>query len=247
MTSTEIPGSVPASPAPKPNSFQRIIGVLFSPNETFGSIARQPDWVVPLMVLLVFSLIAGIVFAQRVDFAGPIRDQMEQNANMQPDQIDRAVRIGGAAAKVFAYCSPLISIIFLLIIAGVLLLAFRVMGGEGDFRQAFSVTTYAWMPSVIKGIILTAIVATRSVAATDLAVVMRSNLAFLVPMKQNALLFTLLSRLDIFSIWIVILMIIGFAYVSRFSKAKSAVIVISLWVVATLLSLIGPAIQTLRK
>lgn len=247
MTSTDIPGTPPAAPAPKPNSFQRVAGVLFSPNETFASIARQPDWVLPLIIILVVSVIAGILFAQRVDFASPIRDAMEQNKNMPADQIDRSVRIAAAGAKIFAYCSPLISIIFLLIIAGVLLLAFRVMGGEGDFRQAFSVTTYSWMPGIIKSIIITAIIATRNVSASDLATVMRSNLAFLVPMKQNPLLFTLLAKLDIFSIWLVVLLIIGFACVSGFSKAKSAAIVISLWLVATLLSLIGPAIQTLRR
>lgn len=247
MTSTEIPGTAPAAPAPKPSSFQRVVGVLFSPNETFASIARQPDWLVPLVIILVVSLVAGIVFAQRVDFAGPMREQMEQNPRMSPDQIDRAVRIGSAGAKIFAYCSPVVSIIFLLIIAGILLLAFRVMGGEGDFRQAFSVTAYSWMPGIIKSIILTAILATRNVSVADIASLMRSNLAFLVPMKSNPLLFALLAKLDIFSIWLLILLIIGFAYVSKFSKAKSAAVVISLWVLASILSLIGPAIQTLRR
>jgi hypothetical protein len=243
MSVSDIPGSMPVAPAPKPNSFQRVIGVLFSPNETFASIAQQPDWVVPLVLILVVSLIAGIVFAQRVDFGAPVREAVEQNKNMSPEQADRAVRIASAAAKIFAYCSPVISLIFLLIIAGVVLLAFRVMGGEGEFGQAFSVTAYSWMPGLIKSIITTAIVATRNVSASDLASILRSNLAFLVPMKQNPLLFTLLSRLDVFSIWLLALMIIGFSYVSKVSKAKSAAIIISLWVVVTLFSLIGPAIQ----
>ena len=236
-----------SAPPPKPNSFQRIIGVLFSPNETFASIARQPDWVVPLSLILVVALVSGIVFAQRVDFGAPIRDAMEQNKNVSPEQVERAVRIGGAVAKVFAYCAPVVSIIFLLIIAGVLLLAFRVLGGEGDFRQALSVTSYSWMPGLIKSIIITAIVASRGVSAADLANVLRSNLAFLVSMKQNPLLFTLLAKLDVFTIWLLALLVIGFSFVSKFSKAKSAAVVVSLWVVATLLSLIGPAIQMLRR
>lgn len=247
MTVSDSPGSMPVPSAPKPNSFQRVIGVLFSPNETFASIARQPDWVVPLLLILVVSMVSGIVFAQRVDFGAPIREAMEQNKNVTPEQADRAVRIGSAAAKIFAYCAPVVSLIFLLIIAGVLLLAFRVMGGEGDFRQALSVTTYSWMPGLIKSIIITAIMAARSVSAADLPILLRSNLAFLVPMKDNPLLFTLLSRLDVFSFWLIALLVIGFAFVSKFSKAKSAAIVISLWVVATLLSLIGPAIQMLRR
>jgi len=246
MTTTDLPAAAPAAPAPKPNGFQRIIGVLFSPNETFASIARQPDWVVPLVVILVVSILAGIVFAQRVDFTAPVREQMESR-NLPQDQIDRAVRITAAASKIFSYLSPVLSLIFLLIIAALLLVAFRLFGGEGDFRQAFSVTNYAWMPGVLKSIILTALVAARGASATELPTLLRSNLAFLTSMKTNLLLFTLLSKIDIFTIWLLALFIIGFASIAKFTKAKSAAIVISLWVVWTLLTLIGPAIQTLRK
>jgi hypothetical protein len=60
----------------------------------------------------------------------------------------------------------------------------------------------------------------------------RSNLAFLVDSKTNPLAFAALSSLDVFTIWSIILFAIGFAYVSGMSKARSATIVISLWVVA---------------
>jgi|SRR2546428_9010446 len=239
MTSTEVPAS-------KPNSFQRIIGVLMSPNETFASIVRQPDWVVPLVVILVVALVGGIVFAQRVDFASGMREAMEQNNKLPPDQVDRMVRISTAVAKIFAYCSPVLSAIILLIIAGALLLVFRLFGGEGDFRQAFSVTVYAWMPGIIKSVIITAIIAVRTVSLNDLAILVRSNLAFLVTMKEHPMLFTLLSSLDVFTFWLLALLVIGFSYVSKFSKSKSAAIVISLWIIVTLVKLIGPAIRALR-
>jgi hypothetical protein len=58
--------------------------------------------------------------------------------------------------------------------------------------------------------------------------------------------FALLSSFDIFSVWFLALLIIGFAYVSRLSKAKSAAIIISLWICVLLLKLIGPAMQALR-
>jgi hypothetical protein len=246
MTSTDFPASGPAEQAPKPSGFQRLIGVIIAPNETFASIARQPDWVLPLVIILVVALIAGVVFAQRVDFGASIREATEQNKNITPDQADRAVRIGTAIAKVFTYASPILSLISLLIIAAVLLLAFRLFGGEGDFRQAFSVVVYSWMPGIIKSIIIIAIVAARSVSANDLATLLRSNLAFLVTMKDHPMLFVLLSSLDVFTIWLLALLIIGFAYVSKFSKSKSAAIVISLWVIVTLFKLIGPAIRALR-
>jgi hypothetical protein len=247
---TDIPAAVPppAPPAgPKPNPFQRIVGVLFAPNETFASIARQPDWVLPLVLLLVCSIAGGIVMAQRVDFGAAVREQMESRKDIPPDAVDRAVRMTTAVSKVFAYAAPVFATILYLIIAGVLLLAFRLFGGEGDFKQAFSATVYAWIPGLIKSVIIIIVVLARgTVPAQDLAVMVRSNPGFLVDMKAHPMAFAALTSLDLFTVWMVILLIIGFACLSKLSKAKSAVIVICLWALTVVFKLIPAAIQTLR-
>jgi hypothetical protein len=241
-----------ATPAPdtepKPNPFQRIIGVLFSPDATFSSIARRPDWVVPLVLLLVVALCAGFMMAPHMDFGAAAREAMEQNKNVSAEQIDKAVRISSSIGKVLMYIAPVLSLIGLLVIAGVVLLAFRIFGGEGDYKQAFSVTCYASMPSVIKSVVTVIIVVAKGgmIPAQAVQTLVRSNLGFLVNYKTNPMAFALLSSFDIFSLWFLALLIIGFAYVARVSKVKSAVTIISLWILVLLLKLIGPAIQSLR-
>jgi hypothetical protein len=248
MTNTDIPAPPPSpAAATKPSGFQRIIGVLISPNETFASIARQPDFLAPLLVIMVLAAVTGIIFAQRVDFTAPAREAMEQRGNVTEAQMESALRITAIVSKVIAYGSPLIAVVALLIVAAVMLLAFRLMGGEGDFKQAFSGTLYAWMPLTIQNIITTAIVAVRSgVTALDLPTLVMSNPAFLVSMKDHPLLFAVLASIDIFTIWTLALFTIGFAYASRFSKSKSSAIVIGVWVIWTLVKLIGPAIRALK-
>jgi hypothetical protein len=241
-----------ATPAPdaepKPNPFQRIIGVLFSPDATFRSIARRPDFLVPLVLLLVVSLAAGVIIAPHVDFGSAAREAMEQNKNASPEQIEKAVRISASIGKVFTYISPVLSLIGLLVIAGVCLLAFRIFGGEGDFKQAFSVTCYSSMPTIIKSVVTLIIIVAKGgiIPAQALQTLVRSNLGFLVDYKTNPMAFALLSSFDIFSFWFLALLIIGFSYVARVSKVKAAVTVISLWVLVLLLKLIGPALQSLR-
>jgi hypothetical protein len=241
-----------ATPAPggepTPNPFQRIIGVIFSPDATFASIARRPDWVVPLVLLLLVSLAAGFIMAPHIDFGAAARESMEQNKNATPEQIEKAVRISGSIGKVLTYISPVLSLIGLLVISGVVLLAFRIFGGEGDFKGAFSVTCYASIPTIIKSVVTLIIVMAKGgmIPAQALATLVRSNLGFLVDYKTNPMAFALLSSFDIFSVWFLALMIIGFSYVARVSKVKAAVTIISLWILVLLLKLIGPALQSLR-
>ena len=250
MTTSDIPATAPPpppAPGPKPNGFQRIIGVLISPDETFASIARQPDFLAPLLIILILSAIGGYIFAQRVDFTAAAREAMEERGNMSEAQMESALKITATVSKIIGYGSPVVSLISLLIIAGVLLLAFRMMGGEGTFKQAFSVTLYAWMPLVIFYIVMDVIIASKTgITVLDLPTLVMSNPAFLVTMKEHPLLFALLAAIDIFAIWSLVLFIFGFSHVSRFSKSKSAAIVITVWVIWTCIRLIGPAIRALK-
>lgn len=242
-------GGAPSAAPETSNPFGRLIGVLFSPDETLASIARRPDWVVPLLLFMALSLFGGWVFSHHVDFLTAARAQMEAQGRMTPEQIDRGLKFNAALFKVIAYCAPIVSVVIFTIVASIMMLAFRMMGGEGEFRQYFSVTLYAWMPQILQALIMEVILLTRSVAtgAETLPTLLRSNLAFLVDMKEHAVLFSILSSLDVFTIWSVILMTIGFAYVSRFSKAKSAGIVVTVWGFWVLLKAGGAALGALMR
>ena len=242
----------PPSPAdPKPSAFQRIGGVLFSPGETFESIARRPDWVVPFLIIIGLALIGGIALGTRLDFHALARDAMDANpktAEMPADAAETATKFMAASMKIGSFLAPVLTAIGIFLTAGVLQLAFRLFGGEGTFKQALAVTNYAWMPRAIKGILgLIVILSRESVDIFTLQNPVMSNLGFLFAPKDHPLGFALASSLDVFSIWCLILLIIGFSKVSRQSTSKSASIVIGLWVVVTLLMLIGPAIQALKS
>ena len=72
------------------------------------------------------------------------------------------------------------------------------------------------------------------VGAQELPTIVRSNLAFLVDQKTNPVLFSIVSDFDVFNIWFAIVLIIGFAAISRLTRGKSAGIVIGLYVIKIL-------------
>ncbi|MGZ8709691.1 MAG: YIP1 family protein, partial [Thermoanaerobaculia bacterium] len=163
----------------------------------------------------------------------------KQNPNVSDADLERVGRITKSFGKVSAYISPLFILVGMVIVATVLWGACRLMGGQGQFLQALSVTLYAWIPRlVIGGIIGTVIIMTRgTVDPSAMATVVKSSPAFLVDMKEQPVLYSLLASFDLFAIWTVILLIIGFAAVSKLSKAKTAAIVITLWFVTVFVKL----------
>jgi hypothetical protein len=236
-TTTE--GIEPQVPAPKTNVFQRIAGVLFAPAEAFAEIARRPDVLGPLLILLVIRYASTLLIIPKLDTEAMFEAQAAQMRKQNPDiaeaDLERVRTFGAASAKVFAYVSPVLMVVWYLILAAVLLGAFRAMGGEGTFKQAFSATLYAWIPLTILSIITTIVVMARgSFDPTTAATLVKSNPAFLTTLTDHPVLFSLLSSIDLFTIWTVILLIFGFAALSKLSKGRSAAIVISLWLVLVL-------------
>jgi len=249
MTSIDAPAPESA-PVEKPNPIQRIIGVFASPAKTFESIARRPDWVVPLLIFLVVAIGSGWIMTSRVDFHDLARQAFESNpraADMTPEQQGRMIGITATTMKVFNYLSPLLTIIGLLIIAGVCLLGVRAMGGEGNFAQAWSASIYGLYPRLLKSIIATIVFLNKkTITLVDLQNPVRSNLAFLFDPKVHPVAFAFTSWFDIFTIWSVVLYIIGFSALSRLSRAKTAAVIVVLLFVAILLTLIGPAFQAAK-
>lgn len=233
MTDVVQPSPVQAAK----NPFQRIAGVLFAPAETFRDIVARPDILVPLIVILLVSYINTAILVPKMDFGAAVRDQMAaQGREMSREDMDRAVKFGSTLGRAFAWTSPFLGIIFMVIIAGVLLLAFRLFGGSGNFKQALSVTLYSSMPWLIAAIVMAIVLFTReSVNPAEMQTLVKSNPAFLVDMKEQPVLFGFLAAFDAFTIWVLILMVIGFAIMAKVSRAKSAVIIISLWLVTILI------------
>lgn len=242
MTSDALNPAAAPTPEPKTSFFQRVGGVLFAPVDTFDDVARRPDILWPMLFFVIISYITTAVILPRFDFESMIAQQSEvvkkQNPNASDDDIERIAKITRASTTVMAWVGPLLQLAFFAVVAGVLLLAFRMFGGAGTFKQAFSVTLYSWIPRLIQGIVMTIVALARgSIDPMSMATVVKSNPAFLVDMKEQPVLFSLLSSLDLFAIWSLVLLIIGFAAVAKVPRVRAAVVVVSLWAVTIAIKL----------
>ncbi|WP_427338070.1 YIP1 family protein [Caloranaerobacter sp. DY30410] len=100
-----------------------------------------------------------------------------------------------------------------------------VFGGDGRFKDAFSVVSHAYIPVLLGQVIITII----SLIIGKFEVLI--NFAVLLPESMNGnLLYMILSQIDVFIIWYQILAIIGISQVYGISRKKSTLAVLLPWI-----------------
>src|SRR5262245_10218665 len=84
----------PQHMGPEPGALARVVGVFFSPEKTFASIARKPgwDWLVPVVLLMVASFIAQSVMLPKMDVDEAVKQQMKMVEKMSQGKLDSQKR-----------------------------------------------------------------------------------------------------------------------------------------------------------
>ena len=234
--------TTPVTPAPEPQAaispFGRLFGVLFSPGKTFEDIVRKPTWVSPTVVLVVFSLIASAILVQRVDWREVVSQQIEkssQSGQLSADQKEQRVEMGAKIAPIVGYVGGLIFPgCILLLTALVMWGAYSILAGVNTgFKTAFSIAAHSFMTALVSTPVFILTILLKPRDAIDIENPVATNVAAFLPGEVPKWLFTLGKQIDIFTIWTLILLGVGFAAVNRkkLSTGKSVGIAISVWLV----------------
>jgi hypothetical protein len=236
---SEMPLSMPAPPtAPPPaksNPFSRMVGAIIAPVDTFRSIAERPDWIVPLVVSLILSILTVVLIAPHIDVDASMRKQFAKK-DMSPEQVDKIVERSKSMQKFNPVIVALTIPIVFFAISGIMLFAFRAFGGEGTFRQAMAVTAYSWVPSIIKGVLtMIVILMGGTILQQDIGSVLKSSPGAFLGDTASPVLVSILTSLDVFTIWLLALGTIGYSFMSKLSRGASAGIVFGLWLVTVVI------------
>lgn len=221
-------------------SLKRIAQVLWAPTETFRKIAERPTWAVALVALLLVGAVLGFVAVQKID-PGDQRDvtrEMFEERGLRGEELERQVDQAMAFNERFAPWFPAAGLCFgafaYLLTALLFWGAFRLAGGELDFVRSFAVTVHSFVPQGLSALIAIPVVLGQESIDPEAAQrgsFLASNLGFLAPEDASPVVTTLLSSLDLFTLWTVVLLILGYALVARVSKGVAAGVVVAAWLV----------------
>lgn len=241
MTTAAISPDLPGIPEqPRLSEPQRLANVFFAPKKTFTDINRNAQWWAPFLLVAIFSMGFVYVMGQRVGWTTAFNNQMR----MSPKQADKMEQMPPAqramAEKFFsvtAYGFWIFALIGMALIAAVLMATFNFgAGAEIKYSRALAVVVYANLPLILRSVIAIVVMYLPQFdpAGFILQNPAATNLGVLVDPGTHLALYTLLSSIDLFGIWILVLTAIGFACISKVKQSTSMIIVFGWWAVTVL-------------
>jgi hypothetical protein len=247
--------SVPGQPSPPEpegpglSEPQRLVNVFIAPSKTFTDLKRNSSWWVPWLISAVFTLIFGVIAVQKIDMTRFVQEQVDRSPAAQkrmerltPEQRTQGLAMQATITKVSFYMVPVFGLLFGLLAAAVLMFVYNFMlGAEVPFSRAMAIVFYAGLPGILGTIILIVSFLTSADPSTiDISRnPMPTNLGFFMDPEGNKVLYGLASALDLFRLWWVALLGLGFAVASSNRKPSVATSMTTAFVVYGVVVLIG--------
>ncbi len=211
--------------------FTRIVAVLTSPTKTFRSIAERPTWLVPILVLIVLASVNAYVAAPRIDWQATIDTKLVRaDRQVAAEEIElvlgfieeygSGLLLGSAVAMPWIIF-PLMALVFLGL--------FRRMGSELSFRASLGVVAYSFMPLAVALLIGIPVLLASDSLNLYKPGLMSLNPAALVSDDTSLELWLVLNNFDPISLWTAALLVIGYSFAARVSKARAAACVLGAW------------------
>lgn len=239
--STAPTAAVPEE-APALSQVERVIDTFIAPAKTFTDIRRSASWWLPWLI----GAIVGLALVYIVDTKVGMDKVAENQIQLQPkqaakldqlpaDQRASRMELSAKITRIFAYGFPVLNLVIVAIMAAVLMGTFNFgLGAEVRFWQCFAISIYAFLPGLIKAllVILTLVIGggENFTFQNELA----SNLGVLFDPNSSHFLYSVASSVDLFNIWILVLTGIGYSCVTRVKRGTCMGVVFAWWAVVTL-------------
>ena len=234
MTPQMIPENAPTPPVLPAilSEPARLVGVFFSPSDTFPDIVRRPRWWIPIILLAIVSSVVATTYGRKIGWDKLVRTQILQSPQMEqatPEARENAVRVGTTVAGFIGYVTPVtVAFLILLVSAGLIFIFNTLMGAELQFPSMMGIVSYSYLPSVLSGLLTLLVMNLKDPEDFDLQRPLAFNVGAFLPDGLPRWAVQLGTSLDMFSFWTMALIAIGVSSSVRkigFGKALMAVVV----------------------
>ncbi len=219
----------------------RLVGIYFEPQKTFEDIDKKPSWLGIFIIICAFIVSSSYVLTTRMDHETFMRKALQMNPltrNLSEEQIKTIVAQPRSAFQKYSQYvfAPVGALLVYLIIAGVFLLVYVLMGASITYKKTLAITIWGMAPpGIILSILGIIFMFIKDPETLDLnsANNVASNPGLLVASKEHPVLASLLGSIDLFSFWTIYLLALGFTIISgrKLTMGKSAAAIVGIWLI----------------
>ncbi|MDE1160847.1 MAG: YIP1 family protein [Acidobacteriaceae bacterium] len=223
---------------------ERLVDTFIAPTKTFMDIRRSSSWWVPFVLTCLLSWIFTFTVSKKVGWEAVAQQQIHASKSsadrfdqLPPETQAKQIHMAGTISTYIGYAMPVMFFIIMVVMTVVLWMSVNFgLGAETKFWQVFAVLTYAGLPKIF--ITLLSIIllwAGVGVDNFDIKNPVGTNLGYYLTDSPKWLQ-SFGSYFDIFSLWMLALMIIGLAVIGKKTKGQTAIIVLGWWALILLVS-----------
>ncbi|MFW6172774.1 MAG: YIP1 family protein [Elusimicrobiota bacterium] len=221
------------------NQAENIIDIVFSPSKVFNKISRNSFW------LLAYIFIAiGTIFFRILHF--PFIKQIFLSS-WPPEAAKSLIQSARSLTIISAALAPLYLILKFFIIAIILWLLVLLFTLETNFKKIFCLVVHCGIITFLGSILTILILYMRGLDSieswTDIQISLGIDL-FLGNIDLSLPFKTFLSNINLFSIWWIVLLMLGISIISNIPRIKSAFIAVFLWLFSTMFQVGIASIQS---
>ena len=207
-----------------------IMDVYFAPSKVFAALKEKPQWLTPLIiVLVVVALAAALTVNFSRDEIAARQEEALRERGLSEEEMERAMQFTSGPVILIssAVSATIFTVVLMLLFAMIINLFIPLFGGESGYKTVFSVICFSSLvlvPSAILKLILIAI--TKSPYMTTSLVLLAPGLA------KETFAYKLLAGLDFFVIWEMILVALGINITNGITKKNAYVLVFAIWIIS---------------
>jgi len=246
MTAPDQTEPIPA-PSKPASLWEDFIDIFVSPSEVYER-RRSSGFFVPLLVFTVLMTVLFVIGKPVLsavfdaEFSRGIAAAMRQNPQIRPEQMEKgrafAEKFAPIAAFFTAFIAPLLTGLVLWVVG-------KFVDAREDLKAACMIATYAFFPRLLEQLINIA----QGYFLDPATLNGRYRLSlgvgrFFDPDKVSPVLLAVVGRIDVFTIWVTVLLAIGLAVVARIPRSRAAIAAVIVWIVGMLPGLLGALRQS---
>jgi hypothetical protein len=240
------PPSQPQSLAPEAaplSEGQRLLDTFIAPSKTFTDLRRNASWWAPFLIISVVALSFVYVVDQKVGFRKVFDNiiqlqpkQAEKIDSLPADRREKVMAQQATFTKMTSYGIPLFALLFYAVSTGLLFATIK-FGANADvkFKTLFALIVYSRLPELLMSVLATlSLLAGVSSDGFNIQNPVATNLGYFIGPDGSAVLRALLSSLDVFTIWALVLVGIGIPCISKVKRGTAFTIVFGWFAFAVL-------------